>query len=275
MYAEARTITAVMAKELRTAIRYPAGMANLLLLMPLYQLVLPALLLGAAFAVNGKGVGLQRVVGTNDVTGWLTVGMAGAAVTLGVLWGVSHAISVDREQGVLEHAWISQTRRDALVWGSVGTGVLLGGLGGAVLTVLVSLFSGGLPAAPALMLLPLLGLALPGLTGVGYLSATISLRWHNAIGVVDGVGFLLTTLAGVSFPLAILPDWLRALACTLPTTWLIDLCRWTLLDTRPMWTPFAEVIMLMAVSIAWFFAGRFLFRRTERRLAADGDLGQH
>jgi ABC-type multidrug transport system permease subunit len=275
MIEEVRTVSAVMAKELRTAARYPVSMFNLLILMPLYQLVLPALLLGAAFAVSGQAPGLQRLTGTGDLASWLVIGMAGSAVTVGVLWGVHQAIVTDREQGVLEHAWLSRSRREALVWGSTCTGLTLGSIGGAVLVGLAGTVSSEIHWGRLAIASSLLLAAVPGLAGIGYVSAVISLRWRNAASIIDGLGFLLTMLAGASFPLNVVPDALRVTAFALPTTWFIDLARVLALDTRPIWPIHAEVAALVTVSAAWLIGGRLLFTLVEQQRFRRGDLSHH
>jgi hypothetical protein len=50
--AELRAARAIAAKEIRIARRYPLNLANEVL-QPLYQFLLPSLLLGATFAVGG------------------------------------------------------------------------------------------------------------------------------------------------------------------------------------------------------------------------------
>src|SRR5439155_7357881 len=70
---ELRAAWAIAAKEIRVARRYPLNLANEVL-QPLYQFLLPSLLLGATFAVGGKALGLEASAGTEDLAGFLFLG---------------------------------------------------------------------------------------------------------------------------------------------------------------------------------------------------------
>src|SRR5699024_7661899 len=80
------SVVAVIGRHLRTAARYPIGVINLLVFTPLSQMVLPALLLGVAFLVDGAAVGLQDHTGTTDLLGWLALGMVVSSALVGVVW---------------------------------------------------------------------------------------------------------------------------------------------------------------------------------------------
>ena len=58
-------------KDMRTALRYPLGLANVVILSPFYGLILPTLLFGSAFLVGGRAVGLEASVGTANLAGFV------------------------------------------------------------------------------------------------------------------------------------------------------------------------------------------------------------
>ncbi|WP_424535758.1 ABC transporter permease [Sphaerisporangium viridialbum] len=268
-------IAAVAARELRVAARYPVSVANLLVLVPLYQLVLPALLLGAAFLVAGRAIGLAGLTGTADLAGWLTIGMAFSALIVGVTWGVANAIETDRELGTIEHSWAAPVSRDSLLLGSITSSTLLAAVAALIMFAMGWLIFGASYGA-GLLLIPLAAaLALPGVAGLGYLVAALVLRWRHAGEVVDSLGYVLAMLAGVAFPVSVLPSALQAVAYAIPVTWAIDISRATALGATPIRPAPVEIGLLVVTSAAWLLAGRWQFLRVERRLLADGTLGQH
>ena len=83
--AEWRAALALARKELRIARRYPLNLVNEVL-QPLYQFLLPSLLLGATFLVGGRAIGLESSTGTSDLAGYLFLGMiVGGLTATGVL----------------------------------------------------------------------------------------------------------------------------------------------------------------------------------------------
>src|SRR4029079_1635434 len=65
---------AIARKELQTQLRYPLQLITEVA-QPLYQFLVPALLLGASFAVAGRSVGLKSMTGTENLAGYLFLGI--------------------------------------------------------------------------------------------------------------------------------------------------------------------------------------------------------
>jgi hypothetical protein len=71
---ELRAAWAVAKKELLITRRYPLQLVNEVM-QPLYQFLLPSLLLGLTFYVGGRAIGLETSVGTDDLPGYLFLGI--------------------------------------------------------------------------------------------------------------------------------------------------------------------------------------------------------
>ena len=70
---EVRAAFAIARKDIRNISRYRFVVASQIF-TPLYQGVLPALLFGASFAVAGRVVGLEKTIGTDDLSGFIFLG---------------------------------------------------------------------------------------------------------------------------------------------------------------------------------------------------------
>ena len=70
---EIRAAFAIARKEIRGFSRYRIAVASTVF-TPLYQFIIPAFLFGAAFAVNGRAVGLATTLGTDDLPGFIFFG---------------------------------------------------------------------------------------------------------------------------------------------------------------------------------------------------------
>ncbi|MEV4112094.1 ABC transporter permease [Nonomuraea sp. NPDC049695] len=266
---------AVVRREFQVQCRYPLSMVNLVLLTPLYELALPALLLGSAFLVNGSAVGLARLVGTTDLAAWLGVGVFVASLLVGAVMSVAGTVRSDRVTGVLEHSWATPASREAFVLGAVLTGTLFTVASSGLLIAVAVVFLGASYSPPGLVLsIPVCGVMLLGNCGLGYLAAAAGLRLRRPEAVLDPVMALAATFSGVAFPLTVLPEALRVLTYPLPATWCLDLLRHLTVGTAPLAPPLVELAAATATSLAFFFGGRWVFLRTERQVMAAGTLTQ-
>ncbi|WP_329521949.1 ABC transporter permease [Spirillospora sp. NBC_01491] len=270
-----RALLAVTRKELRVLRRYPLSLLNSLLLTPLYQLVLPAVLLGAAFLVHGRALGMSALTGTTDFGGWLAIGLVGAILTGTVLSGPAQAMAGERNLGTLEQAWTMPVSRSALVLGYMGGMMALSLLSALTMVGAIALLFGVHYQWTAVLSFAVLAALLPGLVGMGFLSASLVLLWRQALGVTENLGYVVTVMSGVTFPVAVISSALQPVSYLIPTTWAIDLARYLALGTTPFVPPGAEAGALVLTSAGYLWAGRRLFARVERKVRLEGTVAQH
>jgi ABC-2 type transport system permease protein len=272
--AEARAALAIAHKELRIFGRYRLNAVNQVL-QPLYQTLIPGVLLGATFAVGGNAVGLADSAGTTDVVGYLFLGMLALNLATVGFWSVAFAIKLELDAGTLEPAWLTPTRRETFVVGMTLSGIALAVLA-TVLLVAVGIWLFGADIAPRLAVaVPILALTAPGILGIGYLVAAIVLRMKESNFFVDAADFLFVALSGAAFPVVVLPDLVEPLAYLLPTTHALDLVRVAALATRPMLPAPLAWSALALTSCAFLVVGRWAWLATEHRLRVRGTLAQH
>ncbi|HUR02892.1 MAG TPA: ABC transporter permease [Nonomuraea sp.] len=264
-----------MRREFQVQRRYPISMINLVLLTPLYELALPALLLGSAFLVNGSAVGLATMAGTHDLAGWLGLGLLVASVLVGAVWGVSGTLQSDRNTGVLEHSFATPVPREAFVIGAVLAGTLFALVASGVLLAIAIGFLGASYRLTGVLLgVPVLLVMLLGNCGFGYLTGAATLALRRPDSLVEPLTTLASVFSGITFPLTVLPPVIQPLTYALPTTWALDLIRHLSLDTEPLLPLPYEVVGLAGTSMAFLLVGRWVFVRAERQVTTAGTLTQ-
>jgi ABC-2 type transport system permease protein len=272
--AELRAALSIARNELRVARRYPLQLVNRPL-QPLYQFLLPSLLLGTTFLVGGRAIGLQEVTGTGDLAGYLFLGTIVGGLVGATFWEMAFGLKREMDAGTLEPAWLTPTRPETFVLGRAISGLLLSAASSAVL-VLVGLLVFGASVSSGLWLaIPALAIASLSMIGVGYLVAAAVLLIREPNFFVDATNFLFAMLSGVAFPVLVLPAIVQPLAYALPTTYAVDLLRVYALGTRPLLDPALEWAALVVLAAAAIWLGRVAFARTERRMRVRGTLGQH
>ncbi|MGH2382984.1 MAG: ABC transporter permease [Candidatus Limnocylindria bacterium] len=271
---EARAAWAVARKELRITLRYRLNAVNRVV-QPIYQVLIPGILLGATFAVGGEAVGLAESAGTTDLVGYLFLGMLALTLASAGFWDVAFSVKTELDAGTLEPAWLTPTRRETFVIGQTLAGMAMATVTTAVLLVVGVLVFGASLVPQLAIAIPVLALTSVGVLGIGYLVAAIVLRMRDANFFVDAADFLFVALSGAAFPIIVLPDLVRWVAYLLPTTHALDLVRVAVLDTRPLLPASVEWVMLAVTSLALVWIGRRTWLATEHRMRIRGTLGQH
>ncbi len=274
LMATARVVAACLKKDFRILRRHPLNTVNLVLL-PLYQFLIPSLLLGSAFLVNGRAIGLDRSAGTSDVAGFLFLGAAVSSLTFGTFWGVTWATNREMDAGTLEHSWLTPVPREVLMLGTACTSLLVSCLAGSVLFVLGAVAFGAHYRPAVLQAIPALAIVLLSLVGIAFLVASVNLVAKRANFMVDSISYLLVVTSGVLFPLSVMPVVFRAIGLLLPVTYSLDLLRAGALGSRPFLPVAQEYLVLSGLGLALLVAGRWVFLKTERRLRTEGSLGFH
>ncbi len=272
--AEARAAVAIARKELRTFSRYRLNAVNQVL-QPLYQTLIPGLLLGATFAIGGQAVGLAESAGTTDLAGYLFLGMLALNLVSAGFWGVAFSLKQELDAGTLEPAWLTPTRRATFIVGMTLSGIVVA-VAATVILVAIGVWLFGAELAPRLVVgVPILAVAAVGVLGIGYLVGAIVMRMREANFFVDAADFIFIALSGAAFPIIVLPEFVRWISYLLPTTYALDLMRVAALETRPLLPVPWEWAAMLIGSVALVLVGRWAWLATEHRLRIQGTLGQH
>lgn len=272
--AEWRAAVALARKELQIARRYPFNLANEVL-QPLYQFLLPSLLLGATFLVGGRAIGLESSTGSGDLAGYLFLGMIVGGLTYTAFWEIAFSFKREMDAGTLEPAWLTPMRPETMVIGRALGGLVVAGGASAVLLAIGWYVFGASFSSGIWLALPALVLGALSMVGVGYLVAAAVLRIREPNFFVDAASFLFAMASGVAFPVIVLPFFIRPIAYLLPTTYVLDILRIHALGTRPILAEPLEWVLLVATALLALWIGVRAFQRAEHRMRVLGTLGQH
>lgn len=272
--AELRAAWAVARKELLSARRYPLQLVNEVM-QPLYQFLLPSLLLGLTFYVGGRAIGLEASVGTDDLPGYLFLGTVVGGLVGAAFWDMAFGLKREMDAGTLEPTWLTPTRPETTVFGRAISGLILSAIASVILVSVAVFVFGAQIAGGLLAALPAMLLASISMIGVGYLVASAVLMIREPNFMVDATNFIFAMLSGVAFPITVLPAYIQPVSYLLPTTYAVDLLRYYALGTRPLLEPVLEWLALTGFAVVMVVIGRAVFLRTEHRMRVLGTTGQH
>lgn len=272
--AELRAAWAVARKELLSARRYPLQLVNEVM-QPLYQFLLPSLLLGLTFYVGGRAIGLEASVGTDDLPGYLFLGTVVGGLVGAAFWDMAFGLKREMDAGTLEPTWLTPTRPETTVFGRAISGLILSAFASVILVSVAVIVFGANFGGALVAALPAMLLASISMIGVGYLVASAVLMIREPNFMVDATNFIFAMLSGVAFPITVLPVFIQPISYLLPTTYAVDLLRHYALGTRPLLAPVLEWLALAGFAVVTVVIGRAVFLRTEHRMRVLGTTGQH
>ena len=261
--------------RLRVWARYPSWIVSLIvwpLLFPLIYLFGGRALAGPA----GEGMAaFAASAGTANVAGFIVVGTTAWMWLNITLWSVGTSLRTDQLRGVLESNWLTPTPRFALLLGTAASQALLSLVFLAVSFMEFSLLLGVHFEGNAAGALAVLAASIPWVYGLGIAFAAPVLRFKEANAMVYLVRGVFMVFAGISFPLSVLPVWMRGVAAGLPLTHTIDGVRAALLAGAGPGDLRGSLGFLLWSGALLFAGGYVCFQTVDRIIRRQGSVGQH
>ena len=271
-----RAFAAAGLKEWRILRRYPTLFLGFLF----WPIVLPAsyVLQARGFAGNSQAAldAFTARAGTSDIVGFLFLGFTAYMWISMILWGPGTALRTEQVRGSLEALFLTPASRLVILFGPAFSQIVwalyMFGLVGFTLVVLFGVPI-GLPEA--LRALVVIAASVPALYGLGALFASVVLRFGEVSALVQTVRGVFTVFCGMTYPIVVLPEWGRAVALSLPPTYLIGGLRSVLLAEADLVSLIPELAILLALGLFLCGAAVVAFRRTERYARRGGSGAQY
>ncbi|MFC2071726.1 ABC transporter permease [Chloroflexota bacterium] len=188
----------------------------------------------------------------------------------------SQSIREGQVMGTLEIMLLSPTRLGTVLLSSSLWSCLL-----VTLRVIVYLLIGALifgvsfGEANILTALMVLVLSITSFGAIGIISAAMVLLLKRGDPVAWIFGGLSGLLAGVLYPISVLPAWLRPLSRFLPLTYALDGMRLALLKGYSFYQIRLDLLVLLAFTVVLTPLALFTFRQALRRAKMEGSLAQY
>lgn len=274
-FADIQALWAVVRREWIVFIRYPSWVIALLI----WPIIFPMGYILTARALSGvDGSGLatfQSTTGLKEYTGYIAVGTMIWMWQNIVLWAVGNSLRTEQLRGTLESNWLSPTWRFAYLLGSS-----IPQLASMLMLMVVSgleyvfLFKVHFEGSIWLGLLVVLA-AIPSVYGLGFAFASLVITVKEANAFVFLVRGIVMVFCGITYPLAMLPNWMQSVAQWLPQTYVIHAMRTAALSTEGFGGIAFDLKMLTLFGAFWLAVGYLLFTMMERRARQTGAIGQY
>ncbi len=114
-----------------------------------------------------------------------------------------------------------------------------------------------------------------GSSGIGIVSAAFVLLLKKGDPVAWIFGGVSSLLAGVYYPVSVLPDWLEPLSRFLPLTYALDAMRLAILKGHSLYDVRLDILVLLGFTMFLTPLAFLVFRQALKRAKMDGSLIQY
>lgn len=238
---------------------------NLLAQLAMFSL----LFIGIGFLMGGGHMDVSRLPS-------MLIGFVMWYYAFMVIVNMSSSLAMEAQTGTLEQTYMSPAPPELILLGRVLATF-------ASATVLVLIMVGGLmlqlriPLSISWRALPIFALTLVGVFGFGFIIGGATLAFKRVETFANLIQNMLLFLNGTLLPIDRFPDWMAAVARTLPTTEGIVLLRAVTFEGRDLkvfWLS-GSLIWLAVHSFLYLIAGWLIFKWCERYSKQHGTLGHY
>ena len=273
---ELQALLAIARKEWIIFRRYPSWVMAFFI----WPVLFPVGYIFTAKALGGpSGAGFEAwsaLSGTTDYLSYIVVGTTMYMWLNVTLWDVGFQLRNEQMRGTLESNWLCPVWRISIMVGSSITklGTMLFFL--AVTAIEFRLFFGVrlVGGDPKLVLL-ILVLVIGSIYGIGLAFGSLVLRFKEANAMVFLVRGVFLVFCGISYPLEVMPGWMREVAAVLPLTYAIRAIRSVTLTGADFAEIRPDLEKLAIFAVVLPILGYLAFQVTERRARRTGSLGQY
>jgi ABC-2 type transport system permease protein len=111
--------------------------------------------------------------------------------------------------------------------------------------------------------------------GIGFINASFVLVTKRTSPLASLLGLITNLLAGVYYPIEVLPSWLRSFSLLLPATYSLDALRRTMGQSDSLADVGRDLVALTLFAIVLLPIGLVAFRYATRWAKIDGSLSQY
>lgn len=273
---ELRALITMARKEWTIFRRYPTWVFGFIV----WPLIFPLGSIFTARALSGPdGAALAAFAahtGTADYIAYIVIGLTMYMWINITLWDVGFQLRNEQMRGTLESNWLCPVWRFSILLGPSLT-KLLTSLAFMAMAVLEYglLFGTWVVGSNIGLLLLIMLLVIPSIYGIGVAFGSLVMRVQEASTMVFLVRGIFMIFTGVSYPLAVMPEWMQTVAGWLPLTYAVHALRAVTIGGATWRDLQPDLTMLALFAVILSVLGYGIFTFTEKRARRSGSLGRY
>lgn len=261
-------------RQITTFVRYPSW----LIAMCVWPVLFPFGYIFSSRALAGPDgaalITFAELAGTTNYAAFIAIGTTFWMWFNGMLWGLGSSLRAEQMRGTLESNWLAPVPKIFLLLGSFWADALMGFVVLAISSVTIYLVYGVRVMGSMLHLLLVVLASIPSIYGIGIIFASLVLVAKETNSFIFFVRGIMTVFCGVTYPIAVLPTWMRTISRALPLTHAIQAVR-AIVAGQPISTLRSELTFLVVSGVIILSVGYATFKWVEQRLLISGTIGQY
>ena len=224
----------------------------------------------------GGAVSPQLEAYGGDYFSFVLIGLAFTGFLGLSLSNFAQSIREGQMMGTLEIMLLSPTRLSTILLSSSLWAFLLTTLRVIVyLVVGAFVFGASLGQANIATAMVVMLVSIASFSGIGILSASFVLLMKKGDPITWLLGGASSLLAGVYYPVSVLPDWLEPVSRFLPLTYALDAMRLSMLEGYSFYELRFDILILLAFTLVLTPLSFIVFRKALKRAKVEGSLIQY
>lgn len=212
---------------------------------------------------------------TGDYLGFVTAGLVVTTLLISGAATMAGNVRQEQVQGTLEVTLSSGIAPRAFMLGTAGYPVMVGAVRAFVYALVAFLVGARVPGANWGVAIAALIAGTIAFVGVGLVAVSLVIVIRQAAGAIGWLLGAVTLLAGVMFPVAILPAWLRFLAGLSAATWTLRLVREAILEGAGWAATWRGLFVLLGLAGVYGVVAVAVLRLALTRARRTGVLAQY
>lgn len=268
-------IAAVFKKELKIALRYPTWFIPMLI----WPIILPLGYVFTAKALSGTDssslASFATLTGTSDYKTYMLIGTVMWSWLNSILWSFGTSLRVEQVRGTLESNWLCPVPKISLLLGYSLFNMIFSIIYLPITVLEFKLvYNFHFVGNPLVALLVLL-VSIPAIYGIGFTFASLVMWAKEANSMVFLVRGIVMVFCGITYPLAILPNWMKNVSKFIPLTYSINALRLVITEGASIQNIKNEIFILLIFGAILMILGLLAFNYTQKKVKSSGSLGQY
>ena len=273
-----RAIYSIFRARFRIYTRYP-GWFILSFAYPIFMTLMPIFLaISVGGSIQTASEAFSVYAGTREFVFYILVGSTIWSISVNILWDFGMWLYEEMEAGTLEQLFLTPASVAELLLGAVMYTLVVSLITSFIGLLIASTLFGYLHYLLSIEFIIAIGIIVLGfvpLMGMAVFFGAIVLKIKEPWAFFNFFTAFLVFIAGVFYPITILPPLARHIAIIFPAT--IQICdsRAVLLHIDYIFDPTIDILILISYAIFWPIFGGIMFRRVESELKLKGSIGAH
>ncbi|GFN35560.1 ABC transporter permease [Tepidimicrobium xylanilyticum] len=268
-------IFSVVKKELKIILRYPSWFISLIV----WPIIFPFGYIFTAKALSGTEasslVQFQSIAGTTDYVTYMLIGATIWMWNNMMLWIFGSSLRMEQMRGTLESNWLCPTPKISILFGYSITQFLISIVYISVSVLEFKIFYNFKFVGSPLLALLIMLVSVPSVYGLGFIFASLVLWVKEANSMVFLVRGIISIFCGITYPLAVLPNWMKNISKFIPMTHSVNALRAVISSGATIDDISKELNFLIISGITLMFLGIMAFFHTQRKAKNIGSLGHY